>query len=145
MIRLTVSRADVTVEERETLTSGRVGLKCTFTFSADWDGLQKIATFAGAQTKSVPLGGGEVTVPWECLAEGEDHLLSVAVTGTKPDGTVVIPTVYTVIGKIQRGAVTTEPGTAPTPDVVAQIQSDAANALAIARRVEQAVLGLLGR
>ena len=136
MIRLNVSRADMTVEESETLTSGRVGLKCAFTFSGEWGGLQKIATFAGAQTKSVTLNEDEITVPWECFVNAENYRLSVAVTGTKPDGTIVIPSVYAVVGKIQRGAVLAEPGADPTPDVVAQIQQNAANALAVAQGVQ---------
>lgn len=136
MIRLNVSRADMTVEESETLTAGRVGLKCAFTFSGEWGGLQKIATFSGSQTKSVTLNEDEITVPWECFVNAENYRLSVAVTGTKPDGTIVIPSVYAVVGKIQRGAVLAEPGAEPTPDVVAQIQQNAANALAVAQGVQ---------
>ena len=142
MIKLNVSAANIAVEEKETLTEGRVGLQCRFSFTGEWDGLAKTAAFDGADSRDVILTEDTVAVPAECLA-AEGYSLSVGVYGKNADGDIVIPTVYATVGKIQRSAYPTGKETAaPTPDVVAQIQQAAANAEAMARSVrEDADLG----
>ena len=55
MIRISVSRADATVLETETLTAGRIGLVCEFVFSSDWDDLEKVAVFDGEVAREVML------------------------------------------------------------------------------------------
>ena len=135
MIKLNVSAANIAVEEKETLTEGRVGLQCRFSFTDEWAGLAKTAVFDGADSRDVIITGDSVTVPAECLA-AEGYSLSMGVYGKNSAGDIVIPTVYTTVGKIQRSA---WPGgkepAPPTPDVVAQIQQAAANAEALARAV----------
>ena len=142
MIKLKVSAANIAVEEKETLTEGRVGLLCRFSFTGEWDGLAKTAVFDGADSRDVILTEDTVAVPAECLA-AEGYSLSVGVYGKNAAGDIVIPTVYATVGKIQRSAYPTSKETAaPTPDVVAQIQQAAANAEAMARSVrEDADLG----
>lgn len=142
MIKLNVSAANIAVEEKETLTEGRVGLLCRFSFTGEWDGLAKTAVFDGADSRDVILKGDTVAVPAECLA-AEGYSLSVGVYGKNAAGDIVIPTVYATVGKIQRSAYPSGRETAaPTPDVVAQIQQAAANAEAMARSVrEDADLG----
>lgn len=142
MIKLNVSAANIAVEEKETLTEGRVGLLCRFSFTGEWDGLAKTAVFDGADSRDVILTEDTVAVPAECLA-AEGYSLSVGVYGKNAAGDIVIPTVYATVGKIQRSAYPSGRETAaPTPDVVAQIQQAAANAEAMARSVrEDADLG----
>ena len=142
MIKLNVSAANITVEEKETLTEGRVGLLCQFHFTDEWTGLAKTAVFDGADSRDVILKSDTVAIPAECLAT-EGYSLSVGVYGKNGAGDIVIPTVYATVGKIQRSAYPSgrEPA-APTPDVVAQIQQTAANAEELARSVrEDADLG----
>ena len=135
MIKLNVSAANVAVEEKETLTEGRVGLLCQFRFTDEWAGLAKTAVFDGADSRDVILKSDTVAIPAECLST-EGYSLSVGVYGKNSAGDIVIPTVYATVGKIQRSAYPSgnEPA-APTPDVVAQIQQAAANAEAMARSV----------
>ena len=142
MIKLKVSAANIAVEEKETLTEGRVGLLCRFSFTGEWDGLAKTAVFDGADSRDVILTEDTVAVPAECLA-AEGYSLSVGVYGKNAAGDIVIPTVYATVGKIQRSAYPAGKEAAPpTPDVVAQIQQAAANAEAMARAVrEDADLG----
>ena len=142
MIKLNVSAANIAVEEKETLTEGRVGLLCQFRFSPDWDGLVKTAVFDGADSRDVILNSDTVAIPAECLA-AEGYSLSVGVYGKNAAGDIVIPTVYATVGKIQHSVYPSgrEPA-APTPDVVTQIQQAAANAEELARSVrEDADLG----
>ena len=142
MIKLNVSAANIAVEEKETLTEGRVGLLCQFRFTDEWTGLAKTAVFDGADSRDVILKSDTVAIPAECLS-AEGYSLSVGVYGKNAAGDIVIPTVYATVGKIQRSAYPSgrEPA-APTPDVVAQIQQAAANAEELARSVrEDADLG----
>ena len=135
MIKLNVSAANVAVEEKETLTEGRVGLLCQFRFTDEWAGLAKTAVFDGADSRDVILKSDTVAIPAECLST-EGYSLSVGVYGKNSAGDIVIPTVYATVGKIQRSAYPSGKETAaPTPDVVAQIQQAAANAEAMARSV----------
>lgn len=137
MIRVNVTRADATVTERETLTAGRVGLKCAFSFDENWDGLQKVAVFRGAEELDVAMLTDEVTIPWECMAEA-GHKLQAGVCGKLPSGEVVIPTVWATVGKVQDSAEPADSeGQEPTPDLVSQIQQNSANALLLAQRVMQ--------
>ena len=142
MIKLNVSAANIAVEEKETLTEGRVGLLCQFRFTDEWTGLAKTAVFDGADSRDVILKSDTVAIPAECLS-AEGYSLSVGVYGKNAAGDIVIPTVYATVGKIQRSAYPSGKETAaPTPDVVAQIQQAAANAEAMARSVrEDADLG----
>lgn len=137
MLKINVSTAEAVVTETELITAGRKGLKCAFSFNSAWDGLQKTAVFQGVVTRDIALlSGNETVVPAECIAKAQ-FPLKIGVYGAKPDGTVAIPTIWASFGKVL-------PGTKPsniqpdelTPDVVAQIQEAASNALYLARNVQ---------
>lgn len=136
MLQINVSVADATVATKETLTAGRVGLECQFGFSAEWDGLAKVAVFDGAEARDVAMTDGDtVTVPWECLASA-GYTLRVGVYGMNAEGTIVIPTVWAKVGKILDAAAPTEQDSQePSPELAAQLLQAAANALAIAQGV----------
>jgi len=137
MLRINVNLVTATVQETETLTSGRVGLQCGFTFSSEWDGLLKTATFEGAESADVAmLDGDVVTVPHECLS-APGAKLRVGVCGMNTDGDIVIPTIWANAGRIQQGAEPSGiPAEDPTPNWAAQVQEAAASALEIARNVK---------
>lgn len=121
MIRLSLTRADATVTETETLTAGRVGLECAFTFNADWDGLQKIAVFEGAEAVEVALGSANVAVvPPECMATA-GYKLRCGVCGFSTTGAEVIPTVWANVGKIKESPDYSDEIAPATPALVAQI------------------------
>lgn len=138
MIRVSVSRADAAVTETETLTAGRVGLECGFTFTTEWDGLAKVAVFEGEQTIEVALGTASVAVvPPECMAT-PGYNLRIGVYGLSPSNAVVIPTVWAKAGKIKDSAAPDDESFAPaTPELVAQIIGASQDALEIARSVEE--------
>lgn len=133
MLRVTVNNVAATLTESETLTSGRVGLRCAFTFSSEWDGLSKIAVFEGAETMDVALlTSNTAVVPAECLAT-QGAKLRIGVYGMNGAGTIVIPTIWASAGKVQAGAEPAGVSPAdPTPSWAAQVQEAAANALRIA-------------
>lgn len=137
MIRVNVSRADASVTETETLTAGRVGLECGFTFSTEWDGLAKVAVFEGAETIEVALGTASIAVvPPECMATA-GYNLRVGVYGLSETEAVVIPTVWAKAGKIKDSANPENDSLAPaTPELVAQITNTANSAIDIAREVQ---------
>ena len=143
MIRVSVSLANATVTETETLTAGRVGLECAFAFSSEWDGLAKVAVFEGAETIEVALGADNVTtVPPECMATA-GYNLRVGVYGLSASDAIVIPTVWAKAGKIKDSAAPDDESFAPaTPELVAQIIETSNTALDIAQSVaEQAASG----
>lgn len=122
MVRLIVSAAHCDVYKTELLTSGRVGLRVKAEFCSDWNGLTKTAVCsAGNITKDVVIVGDEFVVPHECMTVSGNDLV-IGIYGSGSDGSVVIPTVYANIGKIQKGADPSgDPSTEPTPTVYEQI------------------------
>lgn len=100
------------------LTTGSVGVQVTFHFDPAWSGLSKTAVFRGSGTAvDVLITDNACTVPPEVLTEAGDTLI-IGVYGTDGE-TVVIPTVYAAVGRIQRGA---EPsGIEPTPQTAALV------------------------
>ena len=106
----------------EKITTGMVGKKVSFDFSADWDGLVKTAVFEGSgAAKDVVLTGDAAEIPHECLTV-PGGMLRVGVFGT--DGTIQTPTVYTDIGQIDQGADPSGDTSAdPTLPIWAQLQA----------------------
>ncbi len=107
----------------ERVTSGSVGMEAQFTFSDDWDGLTRTAVFKGSATQiDVLLTGDTCTIPWEVL-QTSGGMLTIGVYGADGSGTVVIPTIWRDVRRI-------EPGTTPgyitpspaTQDELAQIR-----------------------
>ena len=126
------------IEKPAVITSGTVGLMAEFTFDDDWAGLGKTVVFAACDTKrSVGYSGAPVAVPWEVLSK-PGAWLTVGVTGSNNDGTIVIPTVYANVSTIKPGASTDgDPGTEanPTDPIWAQIMAELE---AIRRKLEEA-------
>ena len=138
MLRVNVNLVTATMQETEVLTSGRVGLQCGFTFSEEWDGLVKVATFEGAETADVAILTSDniVIVPAECLSS-PGAKLRVGACGMNADGDIVIPTIWVNAGRIQQGAEPSGiPASEPSPNWAAQVQEAAASALEIARGVK---------
>lgn len=142
MIRLSLTRADATVTETETLTAGRVGLECAFAFNSDWDGLEKVAVFEGAETIEVALGTANVAVvPPECMATA-GYNLRCGAYGMSASRAIVIPTIWAKAGKIKDSASPDESLADFTPTLAAQVIAKANSAEETANSIkEQAARG----
>lgn len=102
------------------ITTGSVGIPVRFAFSAEWDGLGKVAVFRGSgKSVDVLLTGDECCIPPEVLTQPGD-VLSIGVYGTDGSGELAIPTVYADAGRIHRGA---EPsGIEPSPQTQSLVE-----------------------
>ncbi len=137
MITLYANKNQLTIRKREPITSGSVNVcQVQFRFSADWEGMTRVAVFqAGLESCSVLLdGSGQCSIPWEVL-ETPGIRLYAGVYGTRsgevphsetfspklavgePAGTVVLPTVWADLGVILTGAAPGEETRAPTPEL----------------------------
>lgn len=100
----------------EILTSGSVNVYTVrFQFSAEWDGLTRMAVFkSGSDSRSVLLDDtNQCTIPWEVLLHGRREL-SVGVLGSK-NGEIVLPTIWVSLGEIRPGTSSAEAAGPPTP------------------------------
>lgn len=137
MIHVIVRERDATAQATEPITSGSVGLECSFRFSEDWDGLGKVAIFQGSgQIVDVALVGQEsCAVPHEVLERALGHL-KIGVYGTGEQGQRVTPTVWADAGRILPGVEPSEIEPTPaTQSLVQQILEAAENAEEIAQSV----------
>ena len=146
MIRIEINGRDGYCVERETITTGSVGLAVQLSFSADWDGLGKAAVFKGSGQKvDAAALDGSCEIPPEVLTKAGGRLW-LGVLGTGNEGQTVIPTVWVELGTIEEG--TSSDGVIPgevTPTLAQQILeaaqaavTKATSALAKAQAVEQA-------
>lgn len=105
MIEVNVLKNGVTLNETERLTSGSVNVyHIHFHFSSHWDGLEKVAVFRTPLTSvNVPVSVDDIAVmPWEVTTTvGLD--VRMGVCGIKA-GEIVLPTVWTTLGKVVEGA-----------------------------------------
>jgi len=121
MFTLYAEKNKLTLRGRETLTSGSVNVyDVRFTFSADWDGLSRIAVFR-AGTSGEPTAvkvdeNGGCVIPWEALTK-KGVLLMAGVYGTGEGGEIVLPTVWASLGTIFEGAKLGQNTQPPTPDL----------------------------
>ena len=137
MIHVIVRERDATAQATEPITSGSVGLECSFRFSEDWEGLGKVAIFQGSgQIIDVALVGQEsCAVPHEVLQQALGHL-KIGVYGTGDQGQRVTPTVWADAGRILPGVEPSEIEPTPaTQSLVQQILEAAENAEEIAQGV----------
>ena len=138
MFTICVNQQQITVTKKVQLVSGTVGgYVCQFSFSDDWDGLDKTVVFTnGEQTYASPLiEGDRCAIPWEVLEE-PNLIVSVGVRGAK-EGTVVRPTLWGELGPIQSGAIPGELSSPPTPHLYDQILAAAEQAQALAQQALQ--------
>lgn len=105
MIEVNVLKNGVTLNETERLTSGSVNVYYIhFHFSSHWDGLEKVAVFRTPLISiNVPVSADDIAVmPWEVTTTvGLD--VRMGVCGIKA-GEIVLPTVWTTLGKVVEGA-----------------------------------------
>ncbi|MBR5023096.1 MAG: hypothetical protein IKY18_07905 [Oscillospiraceae bacterium] len=103
-IKLQVSGSQIQVIARPaTITAGTVGLEAEFSFDSHWDNLAKTVIFrAGDTVITAALERDTHIVPWEVL-EKPDLWLIVGVYGANPEGTVVIPTLWTKVAAVYTG------------------------------------------
>lgn len=130
MFDLYADKTRLTVREREPVTSGSVNAyPVRFTFSPEWEGLDKVAVFygAGKAVSVAPNESGECTVPWEVLTVSGVHLFA-GVQGRREDE-VVLPTDLVNLGLILEGAVPGEDARPPTPDLWRQELAQKGDAL----------------
>jgi len=88
---------------RDIITSGSRGIYASFTFDAVWDDLTKIAVFEGSERKiDVELTGESCEVPPEVMEMPKSYL-RIGVYGVDGTGSIVIPTVYASVRRIEQG------------------------------------------
>ena len=136
MIRLSATKAELTITETETITSGAQRVfECAFTVNSDWDGLNRTAVFR-AGTKAVPVLLGDdntAEIPWEVL-QTAGITLRIGLYGTNAEGDV-LPTVWADAGMICTGAYLGDDAYPPTPGAYEQLVEIAENAEKIAQSV----------
>lgn len=128
MFKLYANKTQLTVRQREPITSGSVNVyTALFEFSDDWTGMDRVAVFQGAAGAPVSVlldKTGICTVPWEVLTKPYVQLKA-GVYGTI-GGEVVLPTIWASLGTILEGV----PGDSkptPTPALWEQALSGRAN------------------
>ena len=128
MIQLSATKASLSVEQTELLTSGAVNVFfCQFDFDSNWSGLDRTAVFvAGSESVSVLLDNtNSCAVPWEVL-QYPGRTLMVGVYGTTGN-TLVLPTIWGNVGIIQPGASPSDEPQEPTPSVYQQLLATIGN------------------
>lgn len=128
MIICEVNKNHLNVRTKELLTAGSQNVNTVeFRFNAVWDGLAKTATFkTSKKTISVLLSTNTTVIPWEALADAGE-ILAVGVFGVSGE-TLVLPTVWGILGKVMDAAHLGDEEKEPTPDVYQKIL-DELNAL----------------
>lgn len=128
MIQLHAEKNCLTVVEPELLTSGSVNVNTvSIEFSADWDGLSRVAVFASSTTQiSITLDStNQCFIPWECLVTPNLNL-RVGVYGMQGT-TIVLPTIWTSLGIIRPGVTTGAEPSPPTPDAYQKVLAEIGN------------------
>lgn len=117
------NKSNLIVRYTELFTSGSAKVYyAEFSFSADWDGFAKIATFRnGSVSKSVSVDETNIFgIPWEVFAT--PGTLECGITGTKEDGTT-LPTIWATVAPIKQGAQIGDEAKEVTPDIYEQLIS----------------------
>lgn len=124
MIICEVNKNHLNVRTRELLTVGSQNVNTVeFRFNASWDGLAKTATFkTSKKTISVLLNTNTTAIPWEVLADAGE-ILAVGVFGVSGE-TLVLPTVWGILGKVMDAAHLGDEEKEPTPDVYQKILAE---------------------
>ena len=115
MFDLYADKTQLTIREKETVTSGSVNAcQVRFSFSDDWDGLDKTAAFmAGCAPVYILLDdSGECTVPAEVLTQPGRYLMA-GVYGKRGEE-MVLPTRWGNLGMVQEGVAVSNPSVPPT-------------------------------
>ena len=131
MIQITANTRVASVENKEKLTSGSVGIPVHYTFSDDWNDLTRVAVFrndddSDSQIDIILTSSNECTIPWENLKHPDtiDTVVFAGVYGSDGNGDIVIPTIWVSLGAVVEGAVRgNASGAEPTPDMLAQLET----------------------
>lgn len=136
MIQLTATGRDARATPSEPITAGSVGLPVVLDLSSDFDGLAVTVCFEAGEAKAdVAYLGDPVTVPAQCLTV-VGVVLRIGVYGALPNGTIVIPTVWAIVGLVRKGAMPSGVDPAqPEPDWTAQVLAAARDARATVERI----------
>lgn len=105
MIEISVLKNQLSITEREPITSGSVNVYTVhFHFSSHWDGLEKIAIFRTPETIiNVLVEDNKAVVPWEVtLTPG--FAIRVGVYGIQA-GEVILPTVWGLLNTVEEGVI----------------------------------------
>ena len=129
-----VSGVIAAVKDLKQIPAGLIGGTVTFDFKDDqWKHLTKTVCFVGAVAKDVVGVASAVTIPCEVLAK-PGRRIAVGVYGTDAEGKVAVPTLWAELGFTQFSADPSgDTSTDPSLPVWAQLQEEAAEALAIAK------------
>ena len=117
------NKSNLIVRYTELFTSGSAKVYyAEFSFSADWNGFAKVATFRnGSVSKSVSVDETNIfEIPWEIFAT--PGTLECGITGTKEDGTT-LPTIWATVAPIKQGAQIGDETKEVTPDIYEQLIS----------------------
>lgn len=128
MIQLHAEKNCLTVVAAELLTSGSVNVNTvSIEFSADWEGLSRVAVFASSTTQiSIALDStNQCMIPWECLVAPNLNL-RVGVYGMQGT-TIVLPTIWASLGVIRPGVTTGAEPSPPTPDAYQKVLAEIGN------------------
>lgn len=128
MIQLHAKKNCLTLVAAELLTSGSVNVNTvSIEFSADWDGLSRVAVFASSTTQiSIALDStNQCFIPWECLVTPNLNL-RVGVYGMQGT-TIVLPTIWASLGIIRPGVTTGAEPSPPTPDAYQKVLAEIGN------------------
>lgn len=121
---------------RDLITSGSRGIYASFTFDAVWDDLTKIAVFEGSERKiDVELTGESCEVPPEVMEMPKSYL-RIGVYGVDGTGSIVIPTVYASVRRIEQG---TDPSGEHPAEKTKTLVEKLMDAAAAAERLAQSV------
>lgn len=142
MIEIIAEARKAWASEKEKITTGSKGIKIHFTFTEEWDGLQKIAVFRAYDSCiDIPVDESEtVLIPIDVLHHSGVKVF-VGIYGTDTAGNIIIPTVYAELGTIYEGvsAEMAKNYDVPSPALSAQIleiarQAQYAAAIAVSAR-----------
>ena len=128
MIQLHAEKNCLTVVKPELLTSGSVNVNTvSIEFSADWEGLSRVAVFARSTTQiSIALDStNQCFIPWECLVTPNLNL-RIGVYGMQGT-TIVLPTIWASLGVIRPGVTTGAEPSPPTPDAYQKVLAEIGN------------------
>lgn len=132
MFSLNVQKAKLNFSEKEpVITSGSVNaFEVKFSFSNEWEGLTKFATFrtksSPTEAKHILLGEDNTCpIPWELLATpGEDIFVGAfgmtSNPADDPDARVILPTLWIKLDNVSEGAYTGEEVYPPSPNIYDQ-------------------------
>ena len=120
------------------LVSGAKGAKVKFTWSEEWQQLQRIGVFrAGSVARDVMDLQDECVIPWEVLVQ-PGQVLMIGVQGVNEEGTAVTPTLEAEMDEILQGA---DPSNDPSTEPSLPIWQWVKNLLEqVARLIEHSVL-----